>query len=163
DGTCDAGEPYELRQYRCYRQRGQGLRELRRHAQLRHAGRGRELRGERDLHAGDAGRHQRHAHAAGFTGDPKREPRRGGRTLARLPDDQGLAFWVKRFRTAQCSGSTAVRAEVESISSQFATGSEYLARNRGNGQYVGDLYNAFMRRGGDLTGVGYWIGQLATS
>jgi hypothetical protein len=27
---------------------------------------------------------------------------------------------------------------------------------------VGDLYNAFLRRGGDLAGVQYWIQQLAS-
>jgi hypothetical protein len=46
------------------------------------------------------------------------------------------------------------------VSSQFLNSPEYLARNRTNAQYVGDLYNAFMRRGGDLTGVLFWIGQL---
>jgi hypothetical protein len=27
---------------------------------------------------------------------------------------------------------------------------------------VGDLYNAFLRRGGDLAGVQYWIDQINT-
>ncbi len=83
--------------------------------------------------------------------------------LARLPDNSGFAFWVQQFRTAQCQGASAVIAQVESISSQFATGAEYAARARSNSQYVGDLYNAFLRRGGDLAGVQFWINQIATS
>ncbi len=82
--------------------------------------------------------------------------------LARLPDDGGFNFWVQRFRAAQCSGSTAVTAEVEAISSAYAGSAEYAARSRSHAQYVGDLYNAFLRRGGDLAGVQFWISQIAT-
>ena len=82
--------------------------------------------------------------------------------LARLPDDDGFNFWRQRFRTAQCSGAAAVTAQVEAISSAFALSGEYAARARTNAQYVGDLYNAFLRRGGDLGGVQFWIGQLAS-
>jgi hypothetical protein len=53
--------------------------------------------------------------------------------------------------------------QVNAISSAYITSAEYAARNRTNAQYVGDLYNAFLRRGGDLTGVQFWIGQLDTS
>ena len=82
--------------------------------------------------------------------------------IARLPDAAGFNFWTAQFRTAQCAGSAAVYQRVESISSQFATGSEYAARNRTNAQYVGDLYNSFLRRGGDLAGVQYWINQITS-
>ena len=84
--------------------------------------------------------------------------------LGRLPDNGGFDFWVGRFRTAQCqstpSNGAPVYAEVESMSSAFATSAEYSARGRTNAQYVGDLYNAFLRRGGDLNGVQFWINQL---
>ncbi len=80
--------------------------------------------------------------------------------LARLPDDSGFTFWVGQFRTAQCQGAGAVDAQADSISSGFINGAEYAGRNRTNAQYVGDLYNAFLRRGGDLAGVQYWISQL---
>jgi hypothetical protein len=82
--------------------------------------------------------------------------------LARLPDTEGFNFWVGRFRAAQCQGAAAVIAEVESISSQFTRSAEYAGRSRTNGQYVGDLYNAFLRRGGDLGGVRFWIDEIAT-
>jgi hypothetical protein len=83
--------------------------------------------------------------------------------LSRLPDTGGFNFWVQQFRTAQCAGAgatQAVNAQVESISSGFMNSAEYVARNRTNAQFVGDLYNAFLRRGGDLAGVQFWIGQL---
>jgi serine protease len=82
--------------------------------------------------------------------------------LSRTPDQGGFDNWVAQFRAAQCAGAAAVFAKVEDISSSFANGGEYLARGRTNAQYVGDLYNSFLRRGGDLGGVQFWIGQLAT-
>ena len=65
-----------------------------------------------------------------------------------------------RFRDAQCQGAAAVTAEAESMAIQFVHGAEYGFRGRSNAQYVGDLYNAFLRRGGDQGGVQIWIGQL---
>ncbi len=80
--------------------------------------------------------------------------------LGRLPDSSGFTYWVGQFRSAQCQGSGAVYSQAEGISSAFALSAEYAGRNRTNAQYIGDLYNAFLRRGGDLAGVQYWIGQL---
>jgi hypothetical protein len=82
--------------------------------------------------------------------------------LSRLPDVQGFNYWLGQFRVAQCAGTGAVYAAVESTSSQFANSAEYLGRARTNPQYVGDLYNAILRRGGDLAGVQFWINQLNT-
>jgi hypothetical protein len=45
--------------------------------------------------------------------------------LARVPDDGGFNFWLVPFRAAQCQGAGAVIAQVEAISSQFATSGEY--------------------------------------
>ena len=80
--------------------------------------------------------------------------------LSRLPDTGGFNSWVGQFRTAQCSGAGAVNTTVESISSAFMNSGEYLGRGRTNAQFVGDIYNAFLRRGGDQGGVLFWIGQL---
>jgi len=80
--------------------------------------------------------------------------------LARLPDGGGFNFWVQRFRTAQCTGPGAVTAEAEAVSGEFARGAEYAGRNRSNTQYVGDLYNAILRRGGDGPGVQFWINAI---
>jgi hypothetical protein len=86
--------------------------------------------------------------------------------LSRLPDGGGFNYWVGQFRTAQCAGASAagaVYAQADSISGSFMNGGEYFARNRTNAQFVGDLYNAFLRRGGDLGGVQFWIDQLDTT
>ncbi len=80
--------------------------------------------------------------------------------LARLPDSGGFTHWVQQFRAAQCQGAEAVYAKVEEISSAYTASSEYGARARSNAQFVGDLYNAFLRRGADLEGVKHWIAQL---
>ncbi|HHW77378.1 MAG TPA: DUF4214 domain-containing protein [Xanthomonadaceae bacterium] len=82
--------------------------------------------------------------------------------LNRLPDSGGFGYWIGRFRTAQCQGVAAVNAEVESISRQFAASTEYFNRNRDNRNYVADLYYAFLRRGGELTGFSFWVSQLNT-
>jgi sugar lactone lactonase YvrE len=82
--------------------------------------------------------------------------------MSRLPDTTGFGFWLGRFRMAQCQGASAVKAQAESISSAFALSAEYLGRNRTNAEYVGDLYNSFLRRGGDLTGVQFWINEIAS-
>ena len=83
--------------------------------------------------------------------------------LARLPDTGGFDFWVQQLPHRAVPGrARRCTREVESISAAFANGGEYLGRDRTNAQYVGDLYNAFLRRGGDLGGVQFWIDQLAT-
>jgi hypothetical protein len=81
--------------------------------------------------------------------------------LARLPDGGGFGFWVQQFRQAQCLGdANGIYAQADSISAAFLTSGEYVGRGRTNAQFVGDLYNAFLRRGGDTGGVQFWIGQL---
>ena len=80
--------------------------------------------------------------------------------LGRLPDSIGFQFWADRFRVAQCTSAAAVTAEADAISRAFLESPEYLARSRTNIAYVTDLYNGFMRRGGELLGFDYWVAQL---
>ncbi len=80
--------------------------------------------------------------------------------LFRLPDDGGLSYWMWEFRAAQCAGGGALASRAESISSLFQSSGEYTGRSRSNADFVADLYSSFLRRGGDLAGVQYWIGQL---
>ncbi len=82
--------------------------------------------------------------------------------LARLPDTAGLAYWVQQFRTAQCQGSAAVNSEAATLAGLFFDSAEYAGRNRTNAQFVGDLFNAILRRGGDAGGVSYWLSQLGS-
>jgi hypothetical protein len=48
------------------------------------------------------------------------------------------------------------------MATNFGTSLEYTNRNRTNAQFVGDLYNAVLGRGGDNDGVQFWINQLNT-
>ncbi len=80
--------------------------------------------------------------------------------LGRLPDSSGFSFWVQQFRTAQCQGSAQVTAQADAISSSFMNSGEYVNRNRTNAQFVGDMYDTFLRRGGDVNGVQFWLNQL---
>ena len=85
--------------------------------------------------------------------------------LNRLPDTTGFNYWLAQFRAAQCSPlnpAGAVYTAADSISSQFIGSAEYASRNRTNTEYVSDLYYAFLRRGGDLAGVNYWVNRLDT-
>ena len=82
--------------------------------------------------------------------------------MNRLPEDDGFAYWLNRFRAAQCVGPAAVTAEVESISSYFFASPEYTARARTNAQYVQDLYYTFMRRYATASEVNYWVNELTT-
>ena len=80
--------------------------------------------------------------------------------FARLPDSGGFGYWVQRFRAAQCHGGGAVNAESDAASAGFLHSQEYVARMRSNAQFVGDMYNGILRRGGDLQGVRFWIDEL---
>jgi uncharacterized delta-60 repeat protein len=80
--------------------------------------------------------------------------------LARIPDLLGYNHWLAQFRGAICFGASATESAAEAISSAFVVSPEYAGRNRTNGQFVSDMYNAFMRRGGDLEGLRFWVGQL---
>jgi hypothetical protein len=82
--------------------------------------------------------------------------------LNRLPDTNAFNFWVGQLKTAQCQNAGAVYTAVNDMSYQFIFGAEYTNRARNNTQYVGDLYNAFLRRGGDTAGVNFWVNRLNT-
>ena len=85
--------------------------------------------------------------------------------LNRLPDTAGFSYWLGKLQAAQCSGrnaADAVYATIDAVSSQFIASAEYAGRQRNNTEYVSDLYYAFLRRGGDLSGVDYWVNRLDT-
>jgi len=84
--------------------------------------------------------------------------------LGRLPDSDGFAFWLGRIRQAQCLGASSVSIEVSDLAALFFQSAEYAARGRTDREFVGDLYNAFLRRGpgGDSSGFNFWVGQVGT-
>ncbi len=80
--------------------------------------------------------------------------------LARLPESAGFAFHVANMGAAQCAGAEAVRSEAYNIALAFSQSVEYTNRNRTNGQFVNDLYNAILRRGPDAAGYTGWVTLL---
>ncbi|HET9650925.1 MAG TPA: DUF4214 domain-containing protein, partial [Usitatibacter sp.] len=83
--------------------------------------------------------------------------------LNRLPDTAAFNFWVGQLRTAQCQGANSVYNAVNVVSLLFLSSAEYTARARDNTQFVTDLYNAILRRGGEAPGVQFWVDQLNTA
>ena len=82
--------------------------------------------------------------------------------LNRLPDTASFNYWLGRLRTAQCQGAGPVYQAVDDISAAFMFNPEYTNRARSNTQFVTDMYYSFLRRGGDVGGVGYWINELGS-
>ncbi|HYC37951.1 MAG TPA: DUF4214 domain-containing protein [Usitatibacter sp.] len=80
--------------------------------------------------------------------------------LNRLPDTTSFNYWLGQLRTAQCAGAGPVYTAVDQISAAFMFNPEYTNRGRSNTQFVTDMYYSFLRRGGDVGGVQYWINEL---
>ena len=55
-----------------------------------------------------------------------------------------------------------MRGEAEALTRGFINSTEYALRNRSHEDFVGDVYNGLLRRGGDPSGVAYWRGMLYT-
>jgi hypothetical protein len=88
--------------------------------------------------------------------------------LNRFPDTPAFNAYVGSLRAAQCAPVAqrpgAVYKAVNDISFFFLFGApEYAGRNRTNTQFVSDMYNAFLRRGGNVSEVAFWINQLDTN
>ncbi|HYC36972.1 MAG TPA: Ig-like domain repeat protein [Usitatibacter sp.] len=82
--------------------------------------------------------------------------------LNRLPDTPSFNFWLGEIRAAQCQGAGQVYTKVDQISAAFMFNPEYDGRRRSNTQFVTDMYYSFLRRGGDVDGVQFWINELDT-
>ncbi|MBI5676014.1 MAG: DUF4214 domain-containing protein [Nitrospirae bacterium] len=81
--------------------------------------------------------------------------------LSRLPDDGGFNYWLGQMQTAQCNGDPqAIRDLTLQIALLFLNSQEYADRNTSNSEYIEDLYNGILRRGAELSGYLYWLGEL---
>jgi hypothetical protein len=75
-------------------------------------------------------------------------------------DGSGQQFWEGEAERLQSLGAD-VNELFRVMSTSFFESPEYLARNRTNTAYVGDLYQTFFRRSPDASGEAFWVGQLA--
>jgi len=84
-------------------------------------------------------------------------------TYGRLPDSDGFNGWLGVIRQAQCQGATQVSTTLNTVLGAFFNSVEYAARARNDRDFMGDVYNAYMRRGpGGDTGFSFWVGQVPT-
>jgi len=79
--------------------------------------------------------------------------------LARAPDQPGLAFWVSEINRIVSLGID-VKEGYIALGKLFFNSTEYLARNRDDIQYVTDLYQTFLGRAPDPSGLAFWVGYL---
>ena len=78
-------------------------------------------------------------------------------SFKRLPDPDGLAYWIDNFS----SGRNSIRV----VASSFLASNEFKQRygeNVTNEKYVTTLYQNVLGRAPDTSGMNYWIGQLTS-
>ena len=76
-------------------------------------------------------------------------------SFKRLPDPDGLAYWIDNFS----SGRNTIRV----VASSFLGSAEFAERYGGNvsdSTYVNTLYKNVLGRDADTGGLNYWLGQL---
>ena len=76
-------------------------------------------------------------------------------SFKRLPDPDGLRYWIANFS----SGKDSVRA----VASSFLASAEFKERygeDVSNASYVNTLYQNVLDRNADTGGLNYWLGQL---
>lgn len=78
--------------------------------------------------------------------------------LGRLPDTPGFNNWLAKLEPALCLGDADFFAAVAALQAAIPQSPEYQARVRTDGQFVGDMYMTYLRRGGDRQGVLFWLG-----
>ena len=76
-------------------------------------------------------------------------------SFKRLPDSDGLAYWIDNFS----SGRNSIRV----VASSFLGSDEFAERygdNVSDSTYVNTLYKNVLGRDADAGGLNYWLGQL---
>ena len=78
-------------------------------------------------------------------------------SFKRLPDPDGLRYWIGNF--------TSGKDDERAVASSFLASGEFKERygeNVSNSIYVNTLYNNVLGRDADSSGLNYWLGQLNT-
>lgn len=73
-------------------------------------------------------------------------------TLGRQADATGLKHWVEQLTKQKMTGAQ--------VAASFFASPEYLTKNRGNQDFLEDLYVAMMGRGSDASGKSHWSSQM---
>ena len=75
----------------------------------------------------------------------------------RLPDSDGLEYWINQFS----SGANSIRV----VASSFLGSAEFAERYGSNvtdEKFVNTLYQNVLGRAPDTSGLNYWLGQLSS-
>lgn len=72
--------------------------------------------------------------------------------MERVPDAEGLEYWINMLKQKSVSGAEAVR--------QFIESPEFTSRSLSDEQYITILYRVFMGRDPDSDGYYYWMNLL---
>ena len=78
-------------------------------------------------------------------------------TFKRLPDSNGLKYWINEYSSG--------RSDVSDIASAFISSSEFkqlYGENISNSTFVNTLYKNVLGREADTSGLNYWLGQLTS-
>ena len=78
-------------------------------------------------------------------------------SFKRLPDRDGLEYWINQFS----SGANSIRV----VASSFLGSAEFAERYGSNikdEKYVTTLYQNVLGRAPDTSGLNYWLGQLSS-
>lgn len=78
--------------------------------------------------------------------------------VARQPATAELQDWAARLNQAQ--GDSQLLLQAQTLGAQLFTSAEYAARGRTDGQYVSDLYWAYLQRAPDAGGLNFWTGEF---
>tara|TARA_Y100001968_G_scaffold318848_1_gene349616 strand:- start:360 stop:1580 length:1221 start_codon:yes stop_codon:yes gene_type:complete len=73
----------------------------------------------------------------------------------RLPDPDGLKYWISKYSSGE--------NDERSVASSFLESAEFKERygdNVSNSTYVNTLYKNVLERDADIEGFNYWLGQL---
>jgi RHS repeat-associated protein len=77
--------------------------------------------------------------------------------LARDPSANELQQQMDTLAQAGVQGEAQLLTTARSIARGLFQSSEYIARGRTDPQYVTDLYNAYLQRGPDTSGLNFWV------
>lgn len=81
-----------------------------------------------------------------------------GGALARPPSASQLSYWMSTIAQAQSQGTTLTAGQ--NLGTALFTSTEYSNRNRDNGQFLTDLYAAYLGRVPDGGGYSFWLAVL---
>ncbi len=96
-------------------------------------------------------------HVTGLNTDSGRMFRLYNASFKRLPDPDGLEYWINQFS----SGANTIRVVASSFLGSAEFGERY-GSNVTDEEFVNTLYKNVLERDADTDGLNYWLGQLSS-